>query len=94
MSPKLERMLRAIYPEFQKLDTEEDRRSQSDFVFHMTDWAENLEQLANLYRHPERFTKAEAEAIVSAFLYHVIPHLKEAGRLLLDYEPEKVFASH
>jgi hypothetical protein len=91
---KLERLLTAIYPAFQKLDNAAaDQRCRQDFVFHMTDWSEDLQNLAALYRRPERFNKAEAEAIVSRFLYHVIPHLTEAGRLLLDYEPGRVFAS-
>jgi hypothetical protein len=57
----------------------------------MTDWSKDLGQLAALYKNPEKFTKAEASQVVSGFLYHVIPHLTAAGRLLLDYSPDDIF---
>jgi len=94
LSPKLERILDAIYPKYQKLDDHTaDATCRWDFVFHMTDWAANLEQLATLYKNPEQFTKAEGEEIVSGFLYHATAHIMEAARLLLDYEPGYVFDS-
>ncbi len=91
---KLEGLLAAVYPKYQKrTDSAADRQCRKDFVFHMTDWAGDLQRLAALYREPQDFAKTEAEAIVAGFLYHVIPHLVEAGRLLLDYEPGFIFES-
>jgi hypothetical protein len=90
----LERLLAAIYNEYQKLpDRAANKRCRWDLVFHMTDWARDLQRLAELYRNPEQVNRAAAEDIVTAFLLHVIPHLMEAGRLLLDYEPGYIFDS-
>jgi hypothetical protein len=57
----------------------------------MTDWMVDLERLADLYQHPDKFDKTEAMSVVMGFLYHAIPHLRAAGRLLLDFEPEDIF---
>ncbi len=89
-----ERLLGRVYRAYQGLDDPAaDRQSRKDFVFHMTDWADDLQRLALLYREPEKFTRVQAESTVAGFLYHVIPHLVEAGRLLLDYEPGLIFES-
>jgi hypothetical protein len=94
VSPKLRKLLDAVYPEYQRLDDlRADTTCRWDFVFHMTDWEGDLERLANLYKHPEQFSKAEAEKIVSGFLYHATAHIMEAARLLLDYEPGYIFDS-
>src|SRR3954453_20206623 len=55
-----------------------------DFVFHMTDWSSDLRRMAALFEVPGLIQKREASRFVIEFLYHVIPHLKAAGRLLLD----------
>jgi hypothetical protein len=90
----LEKLLSAIYNQYQKLDDAAlNKKSRADFVFHMTDWADDLHRLAELYRHPENFDKEQAGNIVSGFLYHVIPHLQEAGRIMLDYDPGDVFSA-
>jgi hypothetical protein len=87
-------LLNAIYAEFQKLDDPAaDAQCRWDFVFHMTDWARDLRQIAALYEHPEKFSHTEAEDIVSGFLYHATAHIMEAARLLLDYEPGYIFDS-
>jgi hypothetical protein len=54
----------------------------------MTDWSEDLERLVDWYKHPEKLDREAAGTLVAAFLYHVIPHLKAAGRLLLDEIPD------
>jgi hypothetical protein len=59
-----------------------------DFVFHMTDWLNNLEELNALYKHPERYSKRKAAGLVYGFLIHVIPHLTAAGRILEDDIPD------
>ncbi len=60
----------------------------SEFVFHMTDWASDLEKLTNLYKHPEKSEIDPACNLVIGFLYHVIPHLNAAGHLLLGEIPD------
>jgi hypothetical protein len=59
-----------------------------DFVFHMTDWLQDLRELNDLYQHPEKAKLDDATIKIIGFLYHVIPHLKAAGRLLLDEIPD------
>lgn len=60
---------------------EEQRR---EFVFHMTDWLSDLGRLRELLANAEGADKDEACTQVIGFLYHAVPHLNAAGRLLLD----------
>lgn len=66
------------------LDPEEYERRRHDFIFHMIDWKDDLERLADLVKHPERQDEESASVFLIGFLYHVVPHLNAAGRLLLD----------
>jgi hypothetical protein len=59
-------------------------RQRCDFAFHMTDWSHDLERMADLLRQPDRVDLEEARTFVIGFLYHVVPHLNAAGRLLLE----------
>jgi len=91
---ELHRLLANIYGAYQKLDDPSANKDcRRDFVFHMTDWEDDLRAFAELYEHPERFSKPEAERVVAAFLYHATAHVMEAARLLLDYEPGYFFDS-
>jgi hypothetical protein len=82
-SPELERLLAAVYNQFQKLpDASANAKCRRDFVFHMTDWLEDLERLVALYREPGQTMKEAAGDVVYGFLIHAVPHLMEAGRLL------------
>lgn len=67
-------------------DPKEHGRQRDDFVFHMTDWALDLERLARLYKKPQ--DNATATELVVTFLSHATPHLSAAGRLLLDGVPD------
>lgn len=92
--PLLKKLLAAIYDRYQKLDAPAANKAcRHDFVFHMTDWAADLRRLAALYANPQQFDRATAGDIVAGFLLHALPHLMEAGRLLLDYEPDYIFES-
>ena len=55
-----------------------------DFIFHMTDWKPEVQQLADLYKNSEGRDEIATADFLIGFLYHVIPHLHAAGRLLLD----------
>ena len=88
-SKELQKLLASIYHQFQKLDNPSaDARAKQDFVFHMTDWLEDLWRLTAIYEHPETFDRRTAGHDLARFLYHVIPHLKAAGRLLLNDIPD------
>jgi hypothetical protein len=85
----LEKLLAAVYNQFQRLDNRAaNAEARRDFVFHMTDWLDDLDRLQAIYHHPEQWDREEAGRQIAGFLYHVIPHLKAAGRLLLDEVPD------
>lgn len=86
---QLEKLLESIYDgaregQRTELPPAEYERRRHDFVFHMLDWKDDLEQLARCYRDPNGHDEESASALVIGFLVHVLPHLSEAGRLLLD----------
>ncbi len=85
----LQKLLASIYDQFQHLDDRAaNAKARDDFVFHMTDWLDDLHNLAAIYEHPGQADSKQAGMVVAGFLYHVIPHLKAAGRLLLDHIPD------
>lgn len=63
---------------------EEYARRREEFVFHVRDCKRDFEEMARLFQHPEEHDEAEVSRLVIGMLYHVIPHLNRAGRLLLD----------
>jgi hypothetical protein len=66
-----------------ELPPDEYERRRHDFVFHMTDWKNDLQWLAELYNDPGSQDEEAASTELIGFLYHVVPHLNAAGRLLL-----------
>jgi hypothetical protein len=85
-SPQLVELLGRIFDSARQGEgkqTDYQQRRQ-DFIFHMTDWLGDLKNLNELYAHPEEADLREARTSLIALLYHVIPHLNAAGRLLLD----------
>jgi hypothetical protein len=67
-----------------EIPADEYERRRHDFVFHMTDWLKDLTDYADMVEHPEKWKLKEATEFLIGFLYHVVPHLSAAGRLLLD----------
>src|SRR4051812_26825235 len=63
---------------------EEYDKLKHDFIFHMTDWMGDLNRLHALEQVPEVWKTEKAKTFLMGFLYHVIPHINAAGRLLLD----------
>lgn len=56
-----------------------------DFVFHMTDWIDNLQQLHQFYEEPERHSDEEwDQAVYGGIISHAIGHLLAASRLIDD----------
>jgi hypothetical protein len=88
---ELKNKLAAVYNQFNSAQAR-DRKQRSDwFVFHMTDWLDDLRKLENLYAHPDEFSNEAAGDVVAGVLYHALNHLTAAARLLLDYQPGDVF---
>ena|SRR5260370_5259612 len=71
-----------------ELDPTEYEKRRHDFVFHMTDWRKDIDQLYDIINNPGSYDEDSASRILIGFLYHVIPHLSAAGRLLLDDIPD------
>ena len=86
--PDLPQILGHVFDNVQTADNPQaHERQRQEFVFHMTDWDEELESLAKLYSN-RHMSEAEATQVVVEFLYHALPHLNAAGRLLLDRIPD------
>ncbi len=66
-------------------DYEQQRR---DFIFHMTDWSDDLAAIDKLFEGESASSEELASKVIVGFLYHAIPHLNAAGRLLLDTIPD------
>ena len=63
-----------------------DRRT-VDFVFHMTDWYDDLMRLSALYKSPDGYDQKEWDEVVFRFLVHASGHVMAAAELcdtLLD----------
>lgn len=85
---KVEELLGQVFDELQTIeDKEEYAEIKQKFIFHMTDWVDDLQDLIVLYQQLEQY-KGNAAQTIAGFLYHVIPHLNAAGRLLLDHIPD------
>jgi hypothetical protein len=57
-----------------------------DFVFHMTDWIDDLQELADLYKKPESKSSREVFDVVYGFLSHAMSHIHAAAKLI-DIKP-------
>jgi hypothetical protein len=87
---KLRRLLEKIFDSCrqglrEELSPAEYSERKFDFVFHMTDFLADYKRMEHFFEHPEKAKLKEASPEVIGFLYHVVPHLKAAGRLLLDH---------
>src|SRR5256885_2114404 len=71
-----------------ELPSDEYEKQRHDFVFHMLDWQDDLKRLSHLFDNPEDLNEEAAAVFLIGFLYHVLPHLSTAGRLLLDEIPD------
>jgi len=63
-------------------------RLRRDFAFHLTECRDDFRNLLGLLDHPGQPDIDAATTQVIGSLYHIIPHLKAAGRLLLDEIPD------
>lgn len=77
-----------------ELSADEYEKRRYDFVFHMTDWADDLEQMAGWFRNPRCHDEDAASTLLIGFLSHAVPHLNVAGRLLLDRIEDPFAESH
>lgn len=78
--------LRAIYCEMQTCRTPDDFKKQDDFAFHIIECMEDMNGISSMLSEIAD-SKHAAEKLIG-FLYHVVPHLNAAARLLLDKVPD------
>src|SRR2546422_5728267 len=83
-SKRVQALMKTVYNRYQRLDDPAvNAQCRQDFVFHMSDWEADLEDLARLFQNPDKFSKDSAGQIVFSFLIHALPHLIAASRLML-----------
>ena len=63
-------------------------RLRLDFIFHMTDWLDDLRRLNRIVEAPGSQSLEDSRHDLAGFLYHVIPHLRAAGRILVGSGPD------
>jgi len=54
------------------------------FVFHMTDWQDELVELQRLFSCPDEMSQAEANRILQELFFHMLPHLNAAAEIYDD----------
>ncbi len=54
------------------------------FVFHMTDWQEELGSLLRLFSSPDDYDQDQANQVLQSLFYHVLPHLNAAAEIYDD----------
>jgi hypothetical protein len=80
----LEKLLSDTFENYRDVENPEVfAQDKAEFVFHMTDWIEDLEKLAALYKNPKLLSSESAHDAIFGFLVHAVPHLNAAGRLML-----------
>lgn len=52
-----------------------------EFAFHFRDCRDELERLADVLKHPSRFTDTEIREAVDGALLHAVGHLVQAARM-------------
>jgi len=83
-TPALENLLARVFDYYQEAeDSRCHAERRREFVFHMTDWLNDLQDLQELYSRPEKADAKSASLFLHGFLIHVVPHLNAAGRLLV-----------
>lgn len=81
----IETLLGQVFDEMHEgCESEQYADRRADFIFHMTDWKEDFTRLSDLFADPARYSKSDAAKMLASILYHIVPHLNAAGRLLLD----------
>jgi len=92
-SPELEKLLAKVFDSLhgelrEELGSEAYQQRRRDFVFHLTDWLKDLNDLHELFSHPEKIAVDEAAIFLIGMLSHVVPHINAAGKLMLGKIPD------
>jgi|ERR1043165_790562 hypothetical protein len=79
-------MLRAIYDELRDRATPNYENTREDFAFHILECVDDISELLRLLDQPKEAAAAARQIV--GFLYHVVPHMNAATRLLLGEIPD------
>lgn len=81
-APKIAAALEKVYRHYhgQAGPRGKDRRTH-DFIFHMTDWYEDLIRLSQIYLNPGKHSQREWNSSVYGFLIHAVGHLLAAAEI-------------
>jgi len=91
---KLRELLFSVFDELREgvresVSCEEYKRMKEEFSFHMMDWSDDLQKVAELYERPDEWSSDDAARFFVGFMYHVVPHLTAAHDLLLSTSKSK-----
>ena len=67
-----------------ELSSLEYEKARELFAFHMDECVDDLKSLASMIENSSELQAEDASTKIIGVLYHVVPHLAEAHRLLLD----------
>jgi len=87
MEDEARNILRAVYSEVRESHELEYGNEQEAFSFHMSECLDDMEGVVSLLKTSSEPAGVVARRIVG-FLYHVVPHLNAAARLLLNGVPD------
>ena len=62
-----------------------------DIAFHMTDWLDDLRELAQFYEAPEGLSPSQVDDLLGRFLVHAPNHLAAAVKLYTGEPVDDVF---
>ena len=79
-------ILRSVYDELRDRTTPNYESSREDFVFHIMECIDDMNELLRLLDQPKEAGAAARQMV--GFLYHVVPHMNAATKLLLGEIPD------
>jgi hypothetical protein len=83
-SPEVRELLRRVFDTYSGIAPDDPAYHSRlyDFVFHMTDWWDDLSKLGWALLEPGRPPSGQAQSAVFGFLIHAVPHLMAASEAL------------
>jgi hypothetical protein len=81
----LETKLLAFFQEMANIKEKNNFDSDSEsFLFHMTDWRDELATLEQLFNRPDEVSQKDANQILRDLFFHLLPHLNAAAEIYDD----------
>jgi hypothetical protein len=94
----LRNILRAVFEGLREKEEASFSEKQEEFAFHIVECLDDFENLLMLLKKSASSNETNENAMIAreivGFLYHVVPHLTAASRLLLDGVPDTFSPDH